>query len=89
MWCWKKTMRVSWTEQMTNNSVLSKVNETRNSVLDTVRVKRWNPMVDVLKYSDELLQREKKQQKRQIKTSYTKKKWFQIGGWQATKSRKG
>jgi hypothetical protein len=39
MWCWKRMLRVSWTERRTNENVLNEINETRK-ILSNIKERR-------------------------------------------------
>jgi len=36
MWCWRRMLRISWTERRTNENVLNEINETRE-ILTTIK----------------------------------------------------
>jgi len=54
IWCWRRMLRVSWTERRTNQNVLNEINGTRK-ILNTIKERRWNVIGRVLRHDEELL----------------------------------
>ena len=48
MWIWRKTEKISWTEHITNDQVLTMVGEQR-SLMDTIRERQRNWIVHILR----------------------------------------
>ena len=48
MWCWRRTEKISWTDQVRNEEVLLHVNEQRN-ILHEIRKRKANRIGHILR----------------------------------------
>ena len=48
MWCWRRMVKISWTDHMTNEEVLLRVNEQRN-ILHEIRKRKANWIGHILR----------------------------------------
>ena len=53
MWWWRRTLRVSWTEFRTNDSVLNGISEPRG-LLRSIKESRWRIIGHTLRHEEEL-----------------------------------
>jgi len=53
MWCWRRLLRVSWTEFRINDSVLNETGEPRG-LLESIKERRWGLIGHTLRHDEEL-----------------------------------
>jgi len=53
MWCWKRMLKVDWTEFRTNDSVLNEISEPRG-LLRSIEERRWKIIGHTLRHEEEL-----------------------------------
>jgi hypothetical protein len=52
-WCWRRILRVGWTEFLTNDSVLSEIGEP-GGLLRSIKERRWKLIGFTLRHEEEL-----------------------------------
>ena len=50
MWCWRKNVKIIWTDQVRNEEVLHRVKEERN-ILHTIKIRKANWIGHILYWS--------------------------------------
>jgi len=52
MWCWRRVLRVCWTERRKNESILDEINEHRET-RNTIKARRWNMVGHILRHESD------------------------------------